>query len=56
MIRTFVLLLLTATSVMAQATFHGDATRTGVYSGAAVDTKSGKLMWDFQTEGSKQIH
>ena len=31
MIRTFVLLLLIVPSAMAQATFHGDVARTGVY-------------------------
>jgi hypothetical protein len=50
MIRIFVFSLLTVPATMAQATFHGDAARTGVYDAAGpVQLKGTK--WTFKTEG-----
>jgi eukaryotic-like serine/threonine-protein kinase len=50
MIRTFVLLLLTVPTAMAQATFHGDAARTGVYPAAGPVQLNG-TKWIFKTDG-----
>ena len=50
MIRTLVLLLLTVPTTMAQATFHGDAARTGVYSTAGPQQLNG-TKWTFKTDG-----
>src|ERR1043166_9883634 len=50
MIRTFVLLLITVPTAMAQATFHGDAARTGVYPTAGPQHLTG-TKWTFKTDG-----
>src|SRR6185437_15416845 len=50
MIRTFVLLLLTVPTAMAQATFHGDAARTGVYPAPGPLQLNG-TKWTFKTDG-----
>ena len=50
MIRILVLLLLTAPTTMAQATFHGDAARTGVYPTAGPRQLNG-TKWTFKTDG-----
>lgn len=50
MIRIFVLLLLSVTPAMAQATFHGDAARTGVFpTSGPLQLKGTK--WTFKTDG-----
>src|SRR6476660_2444139 len=50
MIRTLVLLLLIVPATMAQATFHGDAARTGVYPTAGPQQLNG-AKWTFKTDG-----
>lgn len=50
MIRVLVLILLTATNTLAQATFHGDAARTGVYPTAGPQQLTG-TKWTFKTDG-----
>jgi outer membrane protein assembly factor BamB len=50
MIRTLVLLLLAAPLTMAQATFHGDAARTGVYPTPGPLQLTG-TKWTFKTDG-----
>jgi hypothetical protein len=50
MIRILVLLLLTVPSTMAQATFHGDVARTGVYPTAGPRQLTG-TKWTFKTDG-----
>jgi outer membrane protein assembly factor BamB len=50
MIRTLILLLLTVPTAMAQATFHGDAARTGVYPTAGPVQLTG-TKWTFKTDG-----
>src|SRR3954470_23530423 len=50
MIRILFLLLLTVSTTMAQATFHGDTARTGVYSTAGPQQLKG-TKWTFKTDG-----
>ena len=50
MIRILVLLLLTVPTTMAQATFHGDTARTGVYSTPGPQQLKG-TKWTFKTDG-----
>src|SRR6185312_13411925 len=50
MIRILLLLFLTVTTTMAQATFHGDTARTGVYPTAGPQQLNG-TKWTFKTEG-----
>ena len=50
MIRLLVLLLLTVSTTMAQATFHGDTARTGVYPTPGPQQLNG-TKWTFKTDG-----
>src|ERR1044071_5616702 len=50
MIRILVVLLLTVSPTMAQATFHGDAAPTGVYPPAGPPQLTG-TKWTFKTDG-----
>ena len=50
MIRILVLLLLTVSTTMAQATFHGDTARTGVYPTPGPQQLNG-TKWTFKTDG-----
>src|ERR1051326_2516922 len=50
MIRILSLLLLVAPAALAQATFHGDAARTGVYATSGPLQLTG-TKWTFKTEG-----
>src|ERR1043165_3714918 len=50
MIRILVLLLVTIPTTMAQGTFHGDASHTGVYP-AAGPTQLNGTKWTFKTDG-----
>src|SRR5258706_16353216 len=50
MIRILFLLLVAAQSAMAQATFHGNIARTGVYETAGPTQLNG-AKWTFKTDG-----